>query len=67
MKKLTEKTLKMTSKKGFIELFWAEMSKKENEGKTQEEVYQILENEYIRTFGKRRYTSFKSFRRRRDE
>jgi len=60
---ITERTLKMLSKKGFIALFWDEV----RTGKTQEEAYNTLETEYFKVFGSRRYANFKSFCRRRDK
>ena len=76
MEKNTEKTneitprlLKMTTKRGFMELFNEELLKemrKGKGGKTQKEIYEDLENEYTRAFKRPRYASFDSFRRRKN-
>ena len=66
---ITPRVLKMTTKRGFIELFNEELYKemrKGKRGKTQEESYESLETEYVKSFKRRRYTSFNSFRRRKD-
>lgn len=59
----------MVTKRGFTDLFWEELIRlrKENDKVTHEEVYEMLENEYESTYGQRRYSSFQSFRVRRDE
>ena len=62
---ITPRVLKMTTKRGFIEELYKEMRKGKG-GKTQEEIYEGLETEYMRSFKRRRYTSFNSFRRRKD-
>lgn len=67
--KISVRVLKMTTKRGFIELFNEELHKemrKGREGRTQKEIYEALEIEYTRAFKRRRYTSFDSFRRRKD-
>lgn len=61
--RLTARALRMTTKKGFTSLFWEEVGRG---GRTHEEVYEQLEREYVAVFGRRRYASFGSFRRRRD-
>lgn len=66
---VSTRVLKMTTKRGFIELFNEELYKemrRGREGKTQKEIYEALEIEYTRAFKRRRYTSFDSFRRRKD-
>lgn len=66
---ITPRILKMTTKRGFIELFNDELHeemRKGKEGKTQKEIYETLELEYMRAFKRRRYASFNSFRRRKD-
>ena len=63
---LTPRFLKMTTKTGFVELFW-EAVNADQQQHTHEEIYDILEKEYQQVFKRRRYTSFKSFRRRRDQ
>ena len=63
---LTHRILKMTTKTGFVELFW-EAVNADQQQHTHEEIYDILEKEYQQVFKRRRYTSFKSFRRRRDQ
>ena len=63
---LTPRILKMTTKAGFVELFW-EAVNADQQQHTHEELYDILEKEYQQVFKRRRYTSFKSFRRRRDQ
>jgi hypothetical protein len=62
---ITERIIRMMDRKGFIDLFWEEWST----GRYQkhEDVYNSLENEYLTIMGRRRYASFKSFRKRRDE
>ena len=57
---------KMTTKTGFVELFW-EAVNADQQQHTHEEIYDKLEREYQQVFKRRRYTSFKSFRRRRDQ
>lgn len=67
--KISARVLKMITKRGFIELFNEELHKemrKGREGRTQKEIYEALETEYTRAFKRRRYTSFDSFRRRKD-
>ncbi len=66
---ITPRILKMTTKRGFIELFYEELYKEMRggkAGKTQKEIYESLETEYMRAFKRRRYASFNSFRRRKD-
>ncbi len=63
---LTPRVLKMTTKMGFVELFW-EAVNVDQQQHTHEEIYDMLEREYQQVFKRRRYTSFKSFRRRRDQ
>lgn len=63
---LTSRLLKMTTKTGFVDLFW-EAVNNDNERRTHEEIYNKLEEEYQRVFHRRRYASFYSFRRRRDQ
>ena len=63
---LTPRILKMTTMTGFVELFW-EAVNADQQQHTHEEIYDILEKEYQQVFKRRRYTSFKSFRRRRDQ
>ena len=63
---LTPRILKMTTKTGVVELFW-EAVNADQQQHTHEEIYDILEKEYQQVFKRRRYTSFKSFRRRRDQ
>lgn len=63
---LTPRILNMTTKTGFVELFW-EAVNADQQQHTHEEIYDILEKEYQQVFKRRRYTSFKSFRRRRDQ
>ena len=63
---LKPRILKMTTKTGFVELFW-EAVNADQQQHTHEEIYDILEKEYQQVFKRRRYTSFKSFRRRRDQ
>ena len=63
---LTPRILKMTTKTGFVELFW-EAVNADQQQHTHEEIYDILEKEYQQVFKRRRYTSFKSSRRRRDQ
>ena len=62
----TPRILTMTTKTGFVELFW-EAVNADQQQHTHEEIYDILEKEYQQVFKRRRYTSFKSFRRRRDQ
>ena len=59
---LTPRILKMR----FVELFW-EAVNADQQQHTHEEIYDKLEREYQQVFKRRRYTSFKSFRRRRDQ
>ena len=63
---LPPRILKMTTKTGFVELFW-EAVNADQQQHTHEEIYDKLEREYQQVFKRRRYTSFKSFRRRRDQ
>ena len=63
---LTPRILQMTTKTGFVELFW-EAVNADQQQHTHEEIYDKLEREYQQVFKRRRYTSFKSFRRRRDQ
>lgn len=63
---LTPRILKMTTKNGFTELFW-EVVNNDASKRTHEEIYNILEKEYMSVFHRRRYASFNSFRRRRDQ
>lgn len=67
---ITPRLLKMTTKKGFIEIFNDELIKEMKAGKagkTQIEIYENMEKEYITAFKRRRYASFNSFRRRKDD
>lgn len=61
---LSARLLKMTTKRGFIELFWAEAAQRGK--RSYEEVYEGLEREYSAAFGRRRYASYESFRKVRD-
>ena len=63
---LTPRILKRTTQTGFVELFW-EAVNADQQQHTHEEIYDILEKEYQQVIKRRRYTSFKSFRRRRDQ
>ena len=63
---LPPRILKMTTKTGFVELFW-EVVNADQQQRTHEEIYNILEKEYMSVFHRRRYSSFNSFRRRRDQ
>lgn len=67
--KLTERTIMLTTKAGFTEIFWQTLIEKrrENPFLTEADIYETLEDEYIGTFGRRRYSNFQSFRRRRDQ
>lgn len=65
MEQLTERAIKMTVKNGFTELFWQAMHN--NPDKSQTQVYEELEIEYLNYFGRRRYSNYNSFRRRRDK
>lgn len=60
--------IQMTTKQGFISLFWATLAdmRIRDPGITHEQVYEMLESEYQREFGQRRYASFRSFRDNRD-
>lgn len=66
---LTNRQIQMLTKKGFIALFWEDYSRlcAENPCITHENVYELMEQEYISGTGQRRYSNFKSFRTRRDE
>ena len=66
---LTERQIQMLTKVGFIKLFWGDYSKlsKKDPTTTHEQVYELLEKEYMEGTGQRRYANFKSFRRKRDE
>lgn len=66
---LTDRQIQMLSKQGFVALFWEDYGRlsRENEGVTHEQVYELLEEEYMKGTGQRRYANFKSFRTRRDE
>jgi hypothetical protein len=66
---LTDRQIQMLTKKGFVALFWKEYSEqmKKDPSVTHEQVYELLENEYQKGTGQRRYANFKSFRTRRDE
>ena len=66
---LTSRIIQMTTKCGFVRLFWEELGRlqKTNSKITHEEVYNNLEKEYYQATGQRRYASFRSFRVRRDE
>lgn len=66
MGELTDRMLRMMTKQGFTELFWEELGKGGGDER-HEDVYERLEREYVAAFGRRRYASFGSFRRRRDE
>lgn len=58
----------MMSKSGFVELFWKELARlrKVDDSITHEQVYEIMEQEYQREFGQRRYANWRSFRDNRD-
>ena len=67
---ITPRLLKMATKRGFIEVFNDELMnemKAGKAGKTQVEIYEGLEKEYERAFKRRRYASFNSFRRRKND
>ena len=66
---LTDRQIQMLTKKGFVSLFWDEYAKKLKDDPTitHEQVYELLEVEYQKGTGQRRYANFKSFRTRRDE
>lgn len=63
--RITARAIRMTTKEGFIDLFWE--SVRAHKDKTHKEIYEDLEQEFEAVFGRRRYASFGSFRRRRDD
>ena len=65
---ISTRAIQMMTKQGFIDLFWKELSKmrKQDDKITHEQVYEIMESEYQREFGQRRYANFRSFRENRD-
>jgi len=65
---VSARAIQMMTKAGFVRLFWSELARlrKTETTITHEQVYEILESEYQREFGKRRYASFRSFRDNRD-
>lgn len=66
---ISQRLIRMVTKRGFADLFWEDLIRlrKENDKVTHEEVYEMLEQEYEATYGQRRYSSYQSFRVRRDE
>lgn len=62
------RAIQMMTKAGFCSLFWAELARlrKIDNAITHEQVYEMMESEYQREFGQRRYASFRSFRDNRD-
>lgn len=65
---ISARSIRMLTKKGFSDLFWEDLKqlRKEDDSVTHEQVYELLESEYQREFGQRRYASFRSFRDNRD-
>lgn len=65
---VSARCVQMMSKSGFTELFWSELARlrKVDDKITHEQVYEIMEEEYQREFGQRRYASWRSFRDNRD-
>jgi hypothetical protein len=53
---------------GFIEEFWRRLAEMrvENPAVTQEDVYDVLNEEYRSVFGEDRFPSFDAFRKKRD-
>jgi hypothetical protein len=66
---LTDRQIQMLTRKGFVVLFWEDYAKmlKKDPTITHQQVYELLEQEYQKGTGQRRYANFKSFRTRRDE
>lgn len=62
------RAIQMMTKAGFRSLFWEELARmrKVDDAITHEQVYEMMESEYQREFGQRRYASFRSFRDNRD-
>ena len=62
------RAIRMMTKQGFTDIFFEtlERMKADDPATTHEQVYEILESEYYREFGQRRYASFRSFRDNRD-
>lgn len=65
---VSARCVQMMSKSGFVELFWKELARlrKVDDSITHEQVYEIMEQEYQREFGQRRYANWRSFRDNRD-
>jgi len=59
----------MLTRKGFVSLFWNDYARllRDDPCITHQQVYELLEIEYQKGTGQRRYANFKSFRTRRDE
>lgn len=60
--------IRMLTKQGFADLFWERLqqAKKDDPCVTQEEIFHVLNEKYMAVIGCERYSSYDSFRRRRD-
>lgn len=65
---VSARAIQMMTKAGFVRLFWSELAslRKTDPTITHEQVYEIMEAEYQREFGQRRYANYRSFRDNRD-
>lgn len=57
MDKIPDSVLKLMTKEGFLELFWAKVTS----GMTYRNAYEEVEREHEGVFRKRRYSNFESF------
>jgi hypothetical protein len=66
--KLDSEIIRMLTKKGFSDLFWQKLqeARKIDPCTTQEAIFNQLNQKYAAAIGCERYSSYDSFRRRRD-
>jgi hypothetical protein len=62
---VTARIIQMMDRRGFVDLFWEAWQT--GHFSKQEEAYESIEQEYTAVMGRRRYSNFHSFKRRRDE
>ena len=68
MRTIDNQIYQMITRKGFIALFWAELSRRRRDDPTvtYEQVFQELNERYLQEFGEPRYRSYNAFRMDRD-
>lgn len=66
---ISPRIIQMLTKTGFVSLFWSDLATARHTKPTitHRDVYEAMETEYITATGQRRYSSFESFKQRRDK